>query len=138
MKIPLQLTLFTVSACCASLSAQSVTDPHVTTWRTAASAQYARVYESAAKFTSGTTVTTWPSSGLVTSPAGGVSTATYSDVQRVAYSANYVYIYTTGLASYTMGNWLAPNGTTYTSFPSNRAAIHRIPRTVSIPTTKQL
>src|SRR6185369_9316109 len=41
------------------------------------------------------------------------------------------------LASYTMGNWLTPNGTTYTSFPSNRAAIHRIPRTPSIPTTKQ-
>jgi hypothetical protein len=117
--------------------AQSVTDPRITSWQTAKSAQYARVYESAAKFTAGTTNTTWPTSGLVTNPAGGVATAAYSDVQRVAYSATYVYIQTTGLASYTMGNWLTPNGTTYTSFPSNRAAIHRIPRTPSIPTTKQ-
>ncbi len=113
-----------------------VTDPHITTWRTANSAQYARVYETAAKFTSGTTVTTWPSAGL-TNGGGGVSTVTYSDVQRVAYSTNYVYIQTTGLASYTMGNWLTPNNQTYTSWPANRAAIHRIPRTASIPTTKQ-
>ncbi len=114
-----------------------VTDPRITSWLTANSAKYARVYETAAKFTSGTTVTTWPSSGL-TNGGGGVSTATYSDVQRVAYSSNYVYIQTTGLASYTMGNWLTPNGTTYTSWPANRAAIHRIPRNPSIPTTKQL
>ena len=120
-----------------AMTMAQVTDPHITSWQTAKSAQYARVYESAAKFSSGTTVTTWPTSGLVTNPAGGVSTATYSDVQRVAYSTNYVYITTTGLASYTMGNWLTPNGTTYTSFPSNRAAIQRIPRNPSIPTTKQ-
>ncbi len=124
---------FTVSAA----NTTNSTDPRLTSWQTSKSAQYARVYESAAKFTSGTTVTTWPTSGLVTSPAGGVSTATYSDVQRVAYSTNYVYIQTTGLASYTMGNWLTPNGQTYTSFPSNRAAIHRIPRNPTIPTTKQ-
>ena len=127
---------FACVALAAALRAQS-TDPRLTSWQTSKSAQYARVYESAAKFSSGTTVTTWPTSGLVTSPAGGVSTASYSDVQRVAYSANYVYIQTTGLASYTMGNWLTPNGTTYTSFPSNRAAIHRIPRNPTIPTTKQ-
>src|SRR5258708_19306117 len=94
-----------------------VTDPHITSWQTAKSAQYARVYESAAKFSSGTTVTTWPTSGLVTSPAGGVSTATYSDVQRVAYSTNYVYIYTPGLPSYPMGNCLTPNAQPYPPFP---------------------
>ena len=120
-----------------SVRAQSVTDPRITSWQTAKSALYARVYESAAKFSAGTTNTTWPTSGLVTSPAGGVATVTYSDVQRVAYSSTYVYIYTTGLPSYAMGNWLTPNGMTYTSFPSNRAAIHRIPRTPTIPTTKQ-
>ncbi|HVS50888.1 MAG TPA: immunoglobulin domain-containing protein [Opitutaceae bacterium] len=114
-----------------------VTDPHVTSWLTANAGQYARVYQTASARTAGTSVTTWPSSGLVTNPAGGVSTPAYSDVQRVAYSANYVYIYTTGLASYVMGNWLTPNGTVYTSWPSNRAAIHRIPRNPTIPTTKQ-
>jgi hypothetical protein len=128
-----------------------VTDPHVTSWRTANAGQYARVYETAAKFTSNTTVTKWPSSGLTNDDTGtasyngqtNVASPTYSDVQRVAYSTNYVYIYTTGLASYTMGNWLTPNNQTYTSWPLNRGAIHRIPRintnpsASSIPATKQ-
>lgn len=64
-------------------------------------------------------------------------------MQRVAYSSSYVYIYTTGLASYTMGNWLTPNGQTYQSWPANRAAIHRIPRITNpasptVPSTKLL
>ncbi len=111
-------------------------DPRLSLWQTGKSAQYARIYETTSGKTAGTTVTVWPSAGL-TNGGGGVSTASYSDVQRVAYSANYVYIQTTGLASYTMGNWLTPNGFTYTSWPANRAAIHRIPRTPTIPTTKQ-
>ena len=115
--------------------AQNVTDPHITTWLTARSAQYARIYETSSAKTSGTTVTTWPSSGL-TNGGGGQSTNAYADVQRVAYSNNYVYIYTTGLASYTMGNWLNPQGGVFQFWPTNRAAIHRIPRNPTIPTTK--
>lgn len=117
-------------------AAAQVTDPHITSWRTASSAAYARVWETASDKASNNAVSTWPRSGL-TNGGGGQSTNTYSDVQRVAYSANYVYIYTTGLASYTMGNWLTPNGMTYMSWPTNRGAIHRIPRNPSIPTTKQ-
>lgn len=113
-----------------------VTDPRITSWQTSRSAQYARIYETAAAKTAGTTATTWPSAGL-TNGGGGVTVAAYSDVQRVAYSANYVYITTTGLASYTMGNWLTPNGATFTFWPTNRAAIHRIPRNPTIPATKQ-
>jgi hypothetical protein len=116
--------------------AQNVTDPHITSWLTAKSAQYARVYETSSDKNNNNAVSTWPRSGL-TNGGGGQATAAYSDVQRVAYSSNYVYIYTTGLASYTMGYWLTPNGTTYTSWPTNRAAIHRIPRNPTIPTTKQ-
>jgi hypothetical protein len=114
----------------------AATDPHITTWLTARSAQYARIYETASAKNAGTTVSTWPSSGL-TNGGGGQATAAYADIQRVAYSANYVYVYTTGLASYTMGNWLTPNGNVYTSWPSNRGAIQRIPRNPSIPSTKQ-
>jgi hypothetical protein len=116
--------------------AQSVSDPRITTWLTANSGKYARVWETAADKNSGNAVTTWPRAGL-TNGGGGVATKSYADVQRVAYSANHVYIQTTGLASYTMGNWLTPNGMTYTSWPTNRGAIHRIPRNPSIPTTKQ-
>lgn len=113
-----------------------VTDPHITSWVTARAAQYARTYETTSDKTSGNAVSTWPRAGL-TNGGGGQSTPAYSDIQRVAYSSNYVYIYTSGLPSYAMGNWLTPNGQTYTSWPTNRAAIHRIPRNPTIPTTKQ-
>lgn len=126
------LSLISILVCAA---AQAQTDPHITSWLTSKSAQYARVWETASDKSSGNAVSTWPRAGL-TNGGGGQATNAYSDVQRVAYSTNYVYITTTGLASYTMGNWLTPNGMTYTSWPTNRAAIHRIPRTPSIPTSK--
>jgi len=130
----LALSSCALAACCA-VSAQTVTDPHITTWLTSKSGQYARIYQTTSDKTAGTTSTTWPRSGL-TNSGGGQATVAYADVQRVAYSNTYVYIYTTGLASYTMGNWLNPQGNTFQFWPTNRAAIHRIPRTPSIPTTK--
>ncbi len=113
-----------------------VTDPHITSWITSGSTKYARVYETTADKTSSNAVSTWPRAGL-TNGGGGQSSPAYSDVQRVVYSANYVYIYTSGLPDYVMGNWLTPTGSVYTSWPTNRGAIHKIPRVPSIPTTKQ-
>ncbi|MBC8041171.1 MAG: YHYH protein [Opitutaceae bacterium] len=110
------------------------TDPHITSWVTARN--YARVYETASDKTSGNAVSTWPRSGL-TNGGGGQATAVYTDVQRVVYSTNYVYVYVTGLPSYTTGNWLTPNGMVYTSWPTNRGTIQKIPLNPSIPTTKQ-
>ena len=104
------------------------TDPHITSWVTARS--YARVYETTSDKTSGNAVSTWPRSGL-TNGGGGQATVVYSDVQRVVYSTNYVYVYVTGLPSYTTGNWLTPNGMTYTSWPTNRGTIQKIPRNVT-------
>lgn len=115
--------------------AQTVTDPRITSWLTTKSGAYARVWETTADKTSGNAVATWPRSGL-TNRGGGQSVATYSDVARVVYSANYVYVYTTGLASYTMGPWLDPNGGLFGMWPTNRGAIHQIPRNPTIPATK--
>ncbi len=97
---------------------------------------YARVYETTTDKTNGNAVSTWPRSGL-TNGGGGQATVVYSDVQRVVYSTNYVYVYVTGLPSYTAGNWLTPNNMVYTSWPTNRGAIQKIPRNVTIPATKQ-
>ena len=135
MKFILRLLLVAGSVPVARLAAQSVTDPHITTWLTANSAQYARIWETSSDKSSGNAVSTWPRSGL-TNSGGGQATSAYADIQRVAYSSTYVYVYTTGLASYTMGNWLNPQGGVFMFWPTNRAAIHRIPRTPSIPTTK--
>lgn len=120
-----------------TLAAQS-SDPCLTTWLTDASGSYARVYQTNADKSAGATATTWPRSGLL-NRGGGVSTATYTDIQRVAYSASYVYIQTTGLASYTMGPWYDVDGATlFGMWPSNRAALHQIPRNPIIPATKSL
>ena len=123
MKRTALLSLFASLAC-------SHADPQLTSWFTANSGQYARVYTSAANETAGTKSVTW------TRTAGGQTTAqtapTYSDVNEINYSPNWVYIRTTGLASHVMGPW--PDN--FPSFPSNTAVIYRIPRTPSIPGSK--
>src|SRR5687767_12435586 len=90
----LALFLLTVAASGPSTLAQTtVTDPRITSWATSSSGRYARVYETTADKNSGNAVKTWPRAGL-TNGGGGVATQTYSDVQRVAYSTNYVYVTT--------------------------------------------
>lgn len=132
------LATVVVAVAVTAARAQSSTDPRLTTWQFAKSGAYARVWETNADKSSNNAVATWPRSGL-TNRGGGQSTATYSDVSRVTYSANYVYVYTTGLASYTMGPWYDPNGTTlFGMWPTNRGAIHQIPRNPVIPTTKSI
>ncbi|MEY4489388.1 MAG: hypothetical protein RIQ79_1896, partial [Verrucomicrobiota bacterium] len=127
--------LFALAAFSVALTAAAqVTDPSIVNWHTART--YARVFETTADKTSGNAVSTWPRAGL-TNGGGGQATAVYADIQRVVYSNTSVYVYATGLASYNMGNWLTPTGQTYTSWPSNLAAIHKIPRTPVIPGTKQ-
>ena len=107
-------------------------DPQLTSWFTAHSGKYARIYQSAANETAGTTVTTWSrGSGTQSNPA-------YATVSEVAYSTDWIYIRTSGLASHIMGPWYldAAKTTNFPNFPSNTATIYRIPRTPAIPETK--
>jgi FtsP/CotA-like multicopper oxidase with cupredoxin domain len=111
-----------------TLASRAQADPQLTSWFTSNSGQYARIYASTADETAATRVksATW-SRGL-----GTQSSPTYSDVNEIAYSANWVYIRTTGLASHMMGPWPA----NFPNFPANTATIYRIPRVPTIPTTK--
>ncbi|MEX1049837.1 MAG: YHYH protein [Akkermansiaceae bacterium] len=113
-----------------TLLAQGTTlaDPRINSWFTEDSGRYARIYSSAAAETAGTTSTVW-SKG-----AGIQSAPTYAGVSKVVYSANWVYIKTTGLAGHIMGPW--PDN--FPNFPSNRAKTYRIPRTPAIPVNKTL
>lgn len=107
-------------------------DPLLSSWFTANSGQYARIYQSTADQTAGTTSTTWSrGSGTQSSP-------TYADVSEISYSSSWVYIRTTGLASHIMGPWYIDSAktTNFPNFPSNTATIYRIPRTPAIPGTK--
>ena len=116
---------------CASLA---VADPQVTSWFTANSGKYARIYQSTANETAGATSTTWSrGTGTQTNPV-------YADVNEVNYSANWVYIRSSGLASHIMGPWYldAAKTTNFPNFPSNTAVVYRIPRTPTIPVSKTL
>lgn len=107
-------------------------DPQLSAWYTADSGQYARIYQTTAAETAGTKSTTWSrGTGTQTNP-------TYATISEVSYSATWVYIRTTGLASHMMGPWYLDAAKTqnFPNFPSNTAVIYRIPRTPVIPGTK--
>jgi hypothetical protein len=94
-------------------------DPLLTSWFTTYSGRYARIYTNTTMELASNALTTW-SNGTQTQ-----SSPAYDGVQEVDYSSSWVYVYTTGLASYTMGPWQ----TGFPNLPSNQKAIFRIPRT---------
>src|ERR1051325_4775065 len=90
-------------------------DSLITSWFTANSGKYARVYTSAANRSSGISSTIW----------SGQTLPTYAGVHEIDYSSNWVYIRNTGLASYVMGPWNNPN------WPKNQGtstSVYRFPR----------
>lgn len=119
----------------ASYSATGVpNEPLITSWHTANSGEYARIYPTLADQTAQTSVTTW------TRGQGTQSTPAYSDVHQVDYSTSWVYVHSTGLASHIMGPWYlnAAKTNLFPNYPANQAVKWRFPRTPSISTTKVL
>lgn len=106
--------------------------PLISSWFRKDTREYARIYPTLADLNSGTTVTTW-SRGT-----GVQATPTYAGVHQIDYSASWVYIHTTGLASHIMGPWYlnAAKTNLFPNYPSNTARIYRFPRTPTIPGTK--
>jgi len=99
-------------------------DPLLSSWFTANSGKYARIYTSAANRTNGISATTWT----------GQTLPTYAGVHEIDYSASWVYIRDTGLSSFIMGPWnnpnLAKNQGTSTSvyrFPRGSAGVSTTP-----------
>jgi FtsP/CotA-like multicopper oxidase with cupredoxin domain/arylsulfatase A-like enzyme len=125
---------FVASLLTVLFAASALADPQLTSWFTTNSGKYARIYQSTANETAGTTSTTW------TRGSGTQSNPVYADVNEVNSSTNWIYIRTSGLASHIMGPWYldAAKTTNFPNFPSNTATVYRIPRTPSIPTTKTL
>ncbi len=100
-------------------------DPLVTSWFTANTGKYARIYTSLANRTNGISTSTWT----------GQTAPTYAGVHEIDYSASWVYVKDSGLASYVMGPWNNPN------LPKNQGTstkVIRFPRTPSIPGSKTL
>jgi len=104
-------------------------DPRTNSWLTTNTGQYARIYTNDAMKTAGTTLTNW-SNGSQTQ-----ANPAYCGVQEVDSSTDWVYVRSTGLASYNMGPW--QNGA-FPNLPVNQKLLYRFPRTNGVPATKTL
>ncbi|MES2695387.1 MAG: YHYH protein [Verrucomicrobiota bacterium] len=109
-------------------------DPRITSWFTTPSGRYARLYETEAAKNASTAVTTW-SRGQ-----GTQSTPSYAGVMQVSYSADWVYLRSSGLGYHTMGPWYlnAAHTQLFPNYPANQNVLYRIPRVPSVPATKTL
>ena len=93
------LLLFTLLSSLLLATGTLRADPQLSSWFTADGTRYARIYETTAAALSGSSNTTWSNgSENQTLPA-------YCGVQSVSYSGSWVYVRSTGLASYIMGPW---------------------------------
>ncbi|MGJ8695997.1 MAG: YHYH protein [Verrucomicrobiaceae bacterium] len=116
-------------------------EPLLTSWHTADAGNYARIWATQAdEITergggSLTSLSTWDSADYAGVTVGDQPLPVYAGVQGISYSADYVYIKSTGLATNTMGPWFlnAARTTAFPSFPGNAAILYRFPRTTNYP-----
>jgi hypothetical protein len=101
-------------------------DPLISSWQTNYAGQYARIYTNTTVQSAGTPATTW-GNGSETQ-----ATPAYAGVQEIYSSTNWVYVRSTGLASFTMGPW----STGFPNLPANQKTMFRFPRTPTVPTSK--
>ena len=109
-------------------------DPRTDSWFTQNSGKYARLYPTVADETAGNSVTTW-SRGQ-----GTQSLPVYAGIREILSSSNWVYIRSSGLASYVMGPWYLNAAKTqlFPNYPANQHVLYRIPRYPTVPVTKTL
>ncbi len=126
--------LFTAALAYLGALSAGLADPQLTSWFTADSGRYARIYTNTASQTAGNAVTTW-SNGTETQ-----SSPAYSGVQEVDYSSNWVYLRSSGLGFHVMGPWYLDGGRLkiFPNLPENTHTFTRIPRTstLTVPSTK--
>ncbi len=126
------------------LTIEANADPTLTSWFTKNSGVLARVIQTtstipAAGTKNTTPVTTWPTTGIPNNNNGGLAQTVpvYADVQRIRYDANWVYINSSGLASYTMGPFLANSTNLFGFWPVSQNYTIKLPRTPgTVPTAK--
>jgi len=125
--ITMKTTCLLLAASLAGLATtlRAPADPIITCWQTNDAGQYARIYTNAAMQSAGTPLTTW-SNGSQTQ-----SQPAYAGVQELYSGTNWVYVRSTGLASYTMGPWSVG----FPNLPENQQTLFRIPRATTVPAT---
>ena len=136
MKSPLPpiLGVLAVLAVLAASSAPAAEDPRLTSWLSAPSVNYARLYESDAARTSGTAVTTWARG------QGTQSAPSYAGVMQISFSRDWVYLRSSGLGYHVMGPWYLDTAHTqsFPNFPANQNVLYRVPRVPVVSANKTL
>ncbi len=109
----------------AILPLTAMAEPQLTSWYTAQSGKYARIFTSKENEATGRTSTTW-SRGQ-----GNQSSPTYAGVHEIHHDDGWIYIKTSGLGFHVMGPWYLNEAKTrnFPNFPGNTATLYRIPRT---------
>jgi hypothetical protein len=107
------------------LAGNALADPQITSWFTLDSGNFAQIYRTPAEKNSGQTETTW-SNGR-----NAQSQPAYCGVQKIVSSADWVYVFSTGLASQIMGPW--QNGF-FPNLPTEQHFIFAIPRHPKVQT----
>jgi hypothetical protein len=107
-------------------------DPRTNCWFTTCAGQYARVYTNTSMQLSGSALTTWSNGSL------SQSLPAYCGVQEVYSSSNWIYIRSTGLASYPMGPWYldSQKKQLFPNLPVNQQVFYAFPRTNFVLATK--
>jgi YHYH protein len=108
--------------------------PLVTSWLTSPTGRYARLFDSDASRNAGSALTTWSrGQGVQSSPA-------YAGVMQVSYSANWVYLRSTGLGYHTMGPWYLDGARlqAFPNFPANQNVLYRLPRSPVVASSRTL
>ncbi|QYM79852.1 YHYH protein [Horticoccus luteus] len=134
MKLRFSLGVFCAGFAVVRSADAAVSDPLVTSWLTAPTGWYARLYQSDAAKAAGTAVTTW-SRGQTNQTA-----PVYAGVMQVSYSTGWVYLRTSGLGYHVMGPWYLDAGhlQNFPNFPGNTATIYRFPRVPAAAVTHTL
>ena len=125
----------------AGLTHLAAAEALIDSWHTSNSGSYARIWATQAQEITErgggaiSSLTTWDSADYTDVAVGDQPLPVYAGVQGISYSADYVYIKSTGLATNTMGPWFldADRSTAFPSFPGNAAILYRFPRVTDYP-----
>jgi len=125
----------------AGLSHLASAEALIDSWHTSNSGSYARIWATQNQEITErgggavSSLTTWDAADYDGVTVGDQPLPVYAGVQGISYSADYVYIKSTGLATNTMGPWFldADRSTAFPSFPGNAAILYRFPRVTDYP-----
>lgn len=118
MKLILRLLIFL------ALPVSGLADPQLASWYTLKAGQYARIYRNDAARLAGESATTW-SNGRQTQ-----AEPVQSGIRQILYSADWIYVRSTGLPTQIMGPWYldASHYRVFPNLPTDQGLILRLPR----------